>query len=323
MAVTRDDVARHAGVSPGLVSYVVNGGPRNVSPDKTQRILAAIEELGYRPDVVARQMRTGKSHLIGLVLPDVRLPYFAGMTQLLSELSLQAGYQLVVASTNWDLSQEQNQIEALADRRVDGIILMSVNPLQDFEKLVPPKLRLVVIDRPEVTVKSAQAVTQHLFEHGHRQIAIVTQRLDVVATRRRLTGWQRAMDAAELDQRPQFQYQASADRAGGYEAGVRLLSSPTRPTGVYVEFDAQAVGLLRAAHERGVRIPQDLAVVTTDGTELATFAIPSITTVEYPAQDIAVQSLRAVIDDDASGVRVVTNQDFALVRRESCGCQPA
>jgi LacI family transcriptional regulator len=268
-------------------------------------------------------MRTGKSHLIGLVLPDVRLPYFGGMTQLLSELSAQAGYQLLVASTNWDLSQEQSQIEALADRRVDGIILMSVNPLQDFEKLVSSKLRLIVVDRPEVAVKSAQVVTQHLIEHGHREIAVVAQRLDVVATRRRMTGWQQAMDAAELDRPPHFQYQVSADRAGGYEAGIRLLSSPTRPTGVYVEFDAQAVGLLRAAHERGVRVPQDLAVVTTDGTEFATFAIPSLTTVEVPTQAIAAQSLEAVIDGAESGVRVVTNQDFALVRRESCGCQPA
>src|SRR5690349_16315025 len=193
MAATRNDVARRAGVSVAVVSYVVNNGPRPVAPETRQRVLEAIEELGYRPDTVARQLRTGRSNVVGVVLPDLSLPHFGELTHVLSELAAERSQQLIIASTDWDATAERQQLEFLAGRRVDGVVLMSVEPSQDFQWLVDLGTKVVVIDRPEAAVNGARAATSHLVEHGHRRIGFVGGALGVVAGRLRREGWSTAL----------------------------------------------------------------------------------------------------------------------------------
>lgn len=320
MTVTRADVARRAGVSPALVSYVLNGGPRPVSHEKRTRILAAINELGYRPDVVARQMRTGRSELVGLIVPDLRMPYFAEFTHVISECATKAGYQLVVGSSGWDLRSERVQIDGFAMRRVDGLILMSVDPTQVFEDIVPSSVRLLVIDRPEAAFRGAHLATQHLIEHGHTSIGHIGGPGDVVAAGRRSAGWRQAMIDADLVTPPEYQVKTTYDREGGYTAGKALLGLQVAPTAIFVDADTQASGLLRAAFELGVRVPGDLAVATADGTELTRYSVPSLTTVVYPVRELAAEALASVLHPDALPVRRLTNADYQLIRRESCAC---
>ena len=323
MSPTRDDVARRAGVSVAVVSYVVNDGPRPVATATRERVLRAIEELGYRPDGVARQLRTGKGNSFGLVVPDLSLPHFGEMTQLLTRLAAQQGYQLLVASTEWDIKVERTQLGLMADRRVDGVILMSVDPRQDMGWLGSLRVPVVIVDRPTAAIKSGEAAVEHLIWHGHRRIGFVTGSLGLVAIQRRQAGWERAMQVAGLTLAPDHVFPVEISRAGGYLAAEKLLSQGDPPTGVCIDSDAQAVGFLRAAKDLGIDVPSGLALVSCEGTTMARFAIPSITTVEVPREDIAAEALNALIEDRAEWLRFVANEGFHLVRRESCGCVPS
>jgi LacI family transcriptional regulator len=323
MAATRDDVARRAGVSVAVVSYVVNNGPRPVAADTRRRVLEAIEELGYRPDSVARSLRTGRSNAIGVVLPDLSLPHFGEMTQVLSELAAERGQQLVIGSTGWDSRIERKELEFLADRRVDGILLMSVDPLSDFDWLVALRASVVIIDRPEAAVQGAATATGHLLEHGRRRIGFVGGQAGFVANERRREGWSAALATRGLDLVDELIVTAHMSQAGGYEAARRLLLRPDPPTGVYVDSDAQAVGFLRAAADLGVSVPDVVAVVSGEGTAMAEYAVPSLTTLEIPRRRIALEALDTLAEGREPGLRRVSNSEFHLVQRQSCGCHPS
>jgi LacI family transcriptional regulator len=320
MAATRDDVARRAGVSVAVVSYVVNNGPRPVATETRRRVLDAIEELGYRPDAVARHLRTGKSGAIGVVLPDLGLPHFGEMTQVLSELAAERGQQMIIGSTGWDSSAERRQLEFLAAHRVVGILLMSVEPLDDFEWLATLGSSVVIIDRPEATIRGAETATGHLVEHGRNRIGFVGGPAKLLANKRRREGWAAALATHGLDIADELMVAADISQAGGYEAAQQLLLSPRPPTGVYIDSDAQAVGFLRAAADLGVSVPEDVAVVSGEGTSLAAYSVPSLTTVEIPRREIACEALDALAEESNTHVRRVSNSDFRLVPRQSCGC---
>ncbi|HKU11899.1 MAG TPA: LacI family DNA-binding transcriptional regulator [Sinomonas sp.] len=322
MAVTRNDVARRAGVSPGLVSYVLNGGPRPVSADARARIEAAMEELGYRRDGVARFLRTGKTNSLGLVLPDIALPYFAEITKELNARAFDAGFQLLIATTEFDVQRERDQLESLAERRVDGIILMSVEPEQDFSSLEQLGTRVAVIDRPEFAVNSARAETAHLIEHGHTRIGFIGGGGLARVSNRRQLGWSRALESAGLEHREAWIVSAELTRAGGQSAALHLLASKEpeeRPSALLVESDAQACGVLRAARDLGLDVPGDLAVVTSEGTDLAAFTVPSLTSIAQPVRTIARDAVNAVLGEGPERVLRINNLDFELVLRESCG----
>lgn len=317
-------MARRAGVSVAVVSYVVNNGPRPVAPQTRQRVLDAIGELGYRPDTVARQLRTGRSGVIGVVLPDVSLPHFGELTQILSLRAGDQGQQLIIASTGWDQVAERQQLEFLAGRRVDGVILMSVDPLQDFRWLLELGTRVVVIDRPQAAIQGALAATHHLVEHGHERIGFIGGEARLVSNRRRREGWTSALVGDGLNAVPELMVAAPITREGGYEAARGLLTQTAPPTALYVDSDAQAVGVLRAASDLGLRVPEDLAIVSGEGTDTASFAVPRLTSIEIPRDEIAREALAGLADDEGTGddVHWVSNNDFVLVPRESCGSHP-
>ncbi|GAB2883819.1 LacI family DNA-binding transcriptional regulator [Streptomyces mayteni] len=321
MAVTRDDVARAAGVSPAVVSYVINNGPRPVSAAARERVLAAIAELGYQRDAMARYLRTRKTHSLGLVVPDLGQPYFGAITQHLSELSFDSGHQLLVATTSWRPERERAQLASLAERRVDGVILMSTDPLQDFAPLQVLGIPIVVVDRPEVAVQGARVATAHLIEHGHQRVGLIGADEAHVAGRRQREGWAGALREHGLEPRPEDVWSARAARAAGHAAAIELLDRPDRPTAVFATTDSLAVGVLRAARDRGVVVPDDLAVVSGEGTDLTGFAVPRLTAVEQPVAAIAREALSAALDADPGTVSRLDHHEFDLVCRESCGCR--
>lgn len=318
MAVTRNDVARRAGVSPGLVSYVLNGGPRPVSEAARSRIEAAIEELGYRRDAVARYLKTGKTNSLGLVLPDLSLPYFGELTKAIDACAYELGYQLLIATTEFDTDREELQLDSLAQRRVDGIILMSVNPNSDFVALEQLGSPVVVIDRPEFALQSARAATLHLIEDGHVNIGYLGSE-PLAVSRRRPQGWAAALADSGLARNEAWVASAPLTRKGGYDAGLRLLRQDRRPTALLIESDAQASGLVRAAKDLGLDIPNDLALVTSEGTDLAKYSVPTLTSILQPTQEIARDAVASLLATNDAPVRRLNNASFDLALRESCG----
>jgi len=332
MAVTRKDVASLAGVSPALVSYVINGGPRAVSDDARRRIVQAIEALSYRPDGLARSLRTRTTQTLALIVPDAANPFFAELARSIEDEAFGHGYAVLVCNSADDRAREQVYLSNLADRRIDGLIFISTSTAsdQDLVELTRLGIPVVAVDRtpddsPISTVRvdnveAAYIGTTHLIEHGHTRVGLIAGPDGGVA-HDRLTGWKAAL--AEHALPDGVVVAAPFTHAGGQQAGIAMFSETEFPTAVVVSSDAQAIGLLHALDAVGLRTPNDVAMVSIDGTEAAAFTVPPLTSVSQPLHEMARlavgQLLRERVDASALAHAEVRTQ---LVRRRSCGCPP-
>lgn len=323
MAVTRKDVAERAGLSTAVVSYVLNDGPRAVSAAARAKVLAAVDELGYRPDGVARMLAGGRSRSVGLVVPDVSMPYFGAAAQEISREATRRGYQLMVATTDWDLDTEARQVEAIAERRVEAVLLMSVDPSEAEERWAALGTPVVVVDRPGLAVDGSAAVTRHLLEHGHRRVGFIGGPAELTISARREQGWRRALREAGLRPAGSRIVRGPVTERGGHAAVDALLAAPARCTALFAETDVQAVGALRRLRERGLQVPEDVAVATLDSTELAEFSVPPVTAVVQPHRNLGPSSLDVALAPGSAGVLRLDVTGFTLAARASCGCAPA
>jgi LacI family transcriptional regulator len=329
--VTRADVARYAGVSTAVVSYVMNGGPRKVAPETAARVEEAIARLDYRPNVHAQALRRGTAEMIGLVLSDPTNPFFVEFVAAITEAAFEYGRAVVIASARARPDSEQSLINDLVRRQVDGLIVASVFGRPHFTlRLSSRSTHIVFIDAPAAIpghaslgtdgVGGAALAVQHLVQvHDHKAVGLVVGGLDSPSADPREQGWQRALREAGLPDGPVARVDWS--REGGYQGGQRLLNSSGPPTAIFASSDLQAVGLLRAAHERGLRVPEDLAVIGFDGTKESEFSWPPLTVVAQPVQEMAKAAVQLVLDEQ----RPEGYQQFVgeLVVRQSCGCAPS
>ncbi|WP_194396258.1 LacI family DNA-binding transcriptional regulator [Microbacterium atlanticum] len=325
MAVTRNDVARAAGVSAAVVSYVLNDGPRPVSDASRRRVLEAVESLGYRPDGLARSLRMGRTNTLGLVLPDASNPFFAELARSIEDAAYTRGYAVMVCNSADDIERERTYIASLAGRRIDGLILVSATADQDLTDLTDLAIPVVALDRspdeaPISTIRAdnergAYVGTQHLIEHGHRVIAFVGGP-DAGVSDARQDGWRRALDEAQLD--PSVAERAAFSFAGGFSAARAVAAQTPAPTAVLVSSDIQALGLLRGLDREGIAVPGDVAVVAIDGTTAGAFAVPPLSSIAQPITEMGAQAVAHLIESPAEVIhRALENM---LVVRRSCGC---
>ncbi len=318
MVVTRNDVARAAGVSSAVVSYVLNDGPRPVSPATRERVLAAIDALGYRRNTVARSMRTRKTYSIGFVLPEITLSYFSAMTQRLSEIAHARGLSLIVATSNGRIDREREHLIELAGRQVDGIILMSVDPARDLRWTGDLGTPVLLVDRPQVAIDGTAAAVQHLVDRGRRRLGRLSGPADDILTRRRDAGWERALLANDIADGPSRVLRAEMTEAAGYAAARILLTGASLADGVVIDFAPHATGFLRAAADLGIAIPEAVAVVATEFGRGAEFTVPRLTSVDSPLSEIAERAVDAIAAASADDrLLAIHGTDFTLTARES------
>ena len=336
--VTRDDVARLAGTSTAVVSYVINNGPRPVAPATRERVLAAIKQLGYRPDRVAQAMASRRTDLIGLIVPDARQPFFAEMAHAVERAAAERGKMVLVGNSDYLDEREVHYLRAFLGMRVSGLILISQGPSEHAAVEIEAwDARVVLLHRrPEAIddvgvvtddVGGAQLAVRHLLEHGHPYVACIggTEITPAVGdpVTDHVEGWRRAMRAAGLDIEGRL-FQAPYNRYDAYRIGMRLLSAPDRPPAVFCATDDQAIGLLRAARELRIDVPGELAVAGFDDVKEAALTDPPLTTVASDRGAMSRAAVDLVLDDAVrvAGSRRERLRQFPsrLVTRRSCGC---
>ena len=329
-AVTRADVARYAGVSTAVVSYVINNGPRPVAPETAARVRRAIELLEYRPNVSAQALRRGTTEMIGLILSDPSNPFFSEFAAAIGAEAFRSGHALMIATTGASPDMESRLLEDLARRQVDGLIVASIFGRPDLmvgraNRNIPT----VWIDAPGPVPGYATVGTDgrgaavlgvgHLVgEHHHRHVGLLVGPSDSLHPDPREQGWREALRAAGREDGPVARVDWS--REGGYAGGRQLLTMRDRPTAIFASSDLLAVGLLRAAHELDLRVPEDLAVIGFDGTKESEYCWPPLTVVAQPVQQMAEAAVRLVLAPNHDRV----HHAFAprLLIRRSCGCPP-
>lgn len=322
--VTRDDVARRAGVSVAVVSYVLNDGPRRVAPETAERVRRAVAELGYRPSRLAAALRSGRSRTLGLITPDTTHPYLALLTKAVEDAAFARDYLLLVGNSGRRPQRERHYLSAFADLKVDGVLLMSSVGATVADALDGADLPVVLLDRPSAgghsavladNAAGAELATGHLLGHGRRAAACLTGPEGSVNAAERRAGYERALAHAGIAPGPVRH--GPFTRAFGYQAGHELLRGPDRPDAVFVASDQQAVGLLSAAYERGVTVPDDLAVAAFDDVPEAAYTVPPLTTVTAPIDGLAEEAIGLVL---GGGRGRTVRLPVTLHRRRSCGC---
>ena len=330
--VTRDDVARLAGVSTAVVSYVVNGGPRPVSETTAVRVRDAIERLGYRPNTTARALAVGSTKTIGLVVPDSTNPFFAEYAWEIQRAATDLGYAVLITNTGFDPAVEARSVLDLCDRQIDGLLLARASGLHQVGELAGRGRRMpvVLLDAasplhgyttigPDGGAGTSRVIDHLMDVHGHASVALVVGESADPSIDRRERAWAEAH--ARAGRRLGVVERTPFSRQGGYEAGLRLLQRADRPTAVFASSDSQAVGLLHAAHELGVSVPEEIAVGSFDDSEEARFCWPPLTTAQQPVRAMAQAAITTVLSGGAEPEHLVF--DMPLVVRRSCGCPPA
>jgi LacI family transcriptional regulator len=327
--VTRNDVARYAGVSSAVVSYVVNGGPKKVAPATEARVQNAIRVLGYRPNAAARALKLGSTETIGLVIPDNSNSFFSLLAHAVEDAAAELGYALLLTNSDGNLAKERRNIRNLAARQVDGVLLSSVLMEPDLAELESADIRAVLLnhsaDAPGFNsvgvdlVAGAKSAVEHLIGHGHTNIALAMGTNTGNFLDGREQGWLRALTEAGLPEGPIAR--SPFTREGGYIAGQRLLASADKPTAIFASSDLQAVGILRALHEAGVSVPDDIALASFDGSAEAEYSWPPLTTVKQPAKAMAEAAVSALIGAQRNRESEHLIFPPELQVRRSCGCK--
>ena len=332
MSVTLREVAQRAGVSTRTVSNVVNDF-RHVAPDTRAKVQAALDELNYRPNLLARSLRQGRTGIVTVLLPELRSPYFGELAHELVDRAREIGFTVMIDETGGDEARERALLDVAAQGGwVDGVLLSSVSLRGDELAAVVPAIPVVLLgERTAGTaldhvaidnVAAADEAVSHLIDSGRRRIVALGGRntkADTTSTLR-LKGYRRAMRRAGLGARhvstKGFQRVQAAD------AVERLLDGSNgagSPDAVFCFSDELAVGVLRALASRGLRVPADLAVVGFDDVEDCLFTTPSLTSVRPDKKRLAAVALELLIAriDGGSGPARDVRVDHELVVRES------
>ena len=290
------DVAARAGVSVTTVSHTLNG-TRFVSEQAKAKVHEAAHALGYVPSEVARGLKHNTTRTLGMLVPNNSNPYFAEIIRGVEHHSYAAGYSLLLCNSNDDPQQQADHLRVLAERRVDGIVLVASGH-DDAIVAVCKDLRLplVLVDREIETIAAdlievdhaagGELATAHLLGLGHQRVACIVGPSDLRPSHQREAGWRRALAKAGIEPRADECVRGDFGPESGAAAMRRLLHSPQRPTAVFVCNDMMAIGALHAAHEAGIGVPEQMSLVGFDDIELAAHTSPPLTTVAQPKEAI-------------------------------------
>jgi DNA-binding LacI/PurR family transcriptional regulator len=321
--VTIHQVAQAAGVSPSTVSNLLNGRVDRMLPATRARVEQAITKLGYRPNRAARLLRTGRTQVIGLVVPSVGNPFWGELARHLEAAALADGYHVLLCNSERDPARERGYIEELFADGIRGVVLCSSLPsLEHVTSFMDRGLKLVAFDRTaqaddpaslvSISVDNAvgtELATRHLLELGHRKLAFVSGSVRSVNRQERFRGFQAALRGYGLTPDDAIVWSGAAEHGFGDEdsaelgraAARDLARAADRPTGIVAINDMCALGVCRGIRDAGLDVPADVSVVGFDDILLADLYQPPLTTVRQPLREMATATfdeLRVRIEQD-------------------------
>lgn len=304
MSISIKDVAKLANVSYSTVSRALTNSSR-VKPETRDRIQRLAREMGYTPSAAARSLVTQRTMTIGIVATTMTDMFQAEVIQAIEHAALSHEYSVILAQSGFGSERELAEIQALRERRVDGIILISVRVGGVYAAILQgTNIPLVFINSCQtdygrsVRVDSLQGgreAVNHLLNLGHRRIAYITGPEEDWDNLARQEGYRDALGARGIPVDPALIVQGDCRPGGGIRAMQQLLSLPEPPTGVFCYNDATALGGLRFLYSVGMRVPEDLSIIGFDNTDLSTYFEPPLTTIAQPTQELGQKAVEVVL----------------------------
>jgi LacI family transcriptional regulator len=330
---TIKDVAQRAGVSPTTVSYVINN-TRFVNPDTAARVRAAITELDYHPDFIARSLRARRTLTVGMVVSDITNPFYADVVRGAEDVFSHNDYSLILCNTDESPENELCNLQMLCSKKVDGLLIVASGENADFlyetnrtglpvvlvdRRLPGNRLDTVIVDDEQ----GAYHAVHHLLEHGHRRIGMITPRPGLSTSIDRIHGYTRALHDFDLTPDLIHMVDGNSTIEGGAAAAHHLLDLQPAPTAIFASNNLMAIGLYLAVKQRSLNCPKDVAIAGFD--DMAWFSVfnPGMTTVYQPSYELgkrAAELLCQRICGERTNGPSLIELPSRLVIRESCGC---
>lgn len=326
-------VAALAKVSIATVSRTINGSPA-VSERLSKRVWQAIEQLNYFPNTHARSLVSGRSRLFGIIVENITNPFFPELIQSFEEIAVAHGYEILVSSSNSDPAILTTCVRRMLERKVEGVAVLTFGEeepvldqlnthnvpmvLAEF-RLADPKSSTILLDY----TTGMRAAVDHLAELGHRKIGFLAGPHTIHSAITRENDFRTAMQGAELTVEPHWIIECDHTLRGGVAGLERLWALRSRPTAVLCSNDMTAIGVLRAAYMRGLRVPQDVSVVGLDDIDFAEFTLPPLTTIRLSRVDVARAAFDALRQQAEAAPGAKIQREFlvstSLVVRGSTG----
>jgi len=323
------DIARAAGVAPMTASRAINASGY-VSEDARDRVLKAARTLNYRPNILARSLKRQRSHVIGIMLPDIANPFSAELVNGIQPVFQKAGYSMFLSTAGRSVDQERAGLHAFVDHRVDGLLIATRGTQLGDEAIVEitkQGVPVVTVGRPiadsgvdRVTAdhwRGAYDVVTHLIALGHKRIGFIGVSPQDGPNLRRYQGYVDALREHGITMREELvvgpaEGPGYASEEDGYEGMERLVRLAKRPTAVFARNDYAAMGALRAAQDLGLEVPRDMAVAGFDNLPLARYTTPPLTTVDQPITEQGKRAAEFLIDRIEKRVKDQARRDVTL-----------
>jgi len=304
--VTIREVATRAGVSVSTVSRVLNGkDAHHMRPETKARVLRAIEELEYIPVKAARSLRRQRTQVIGVLLPDVSNPFFSLLARGVESVAFERGYSILICDSNHSVEKESRYLDILLAESVEGIVFVPVGQpdMKRIERLLRKGVRIVVADRRVEGLPAVEAdnrggsreLAEYVLSLGYRKIAYIAGPKEVSTSQDRLLGFQEAMEEAGL--KPVMVRHGNFTYESGYELAKAILETE-KVEAIMCGNDLMAIGAIRAAEDKGLRVPEDLGVTGFDHVPWSELMRPKLTTVEIPAYNMGQAAIRQFLKGD-------------------------
>lgn len=328
---TMKDIAKLAGVSTSTVSHVINK-TRFVSEEISERVNNAAKELNYyAPSALARSLKVNRTKTIGMLVTTSTNPFFGEVVKGVERSCYQKGYSLILCNTEGDNERMRESINTLLQKRVDGLILMCSSlegeRIDVFERY--PDIPVVVMDWGPMlftsdkiqdnSLRGGYLAAKYLIDCGHKEVGCITGPLIKHQAQMRYEGYKRAMLEAELEFNANWIVESDFECEGGYQAFKKMVERGPLPSSIFVSNDMMAMGVINAANELGIQIPEQLSIIGYDDIHIAKFMSPSLTTIHQPKYRLgqaAVETLICKLDEKSDEAQVVQLEP-TLVERNS------
>ncbi|ELY5210859.1 substrate-binding domain-containing protein [Vibrio cholerae] len=325
---TMKDIARLAGVSTSTVSHVINKS-RFVSDEIVERVNNAAQQLNYAPSALARSLKMNRTKTIGMLVTTSTNPFFGEVVKGVERSCYHQGYNLILCNTEGDNQRMKASINTLLQKRVDGLLLMCSTlegeRLDVFDRY--PDIPIVVMDWGPIlfasdkiqdnSLQGGYMAAKHLIECGHKEIGCITGPLIRHQAQMRYEGYKRALAEAGIAINPDWIVESDFECEGGYQAFEKLYQRGKLPSALFVSNDMMAMGVIQAASQRGLRVPDDLSLIGYDDVHIAKFMTPALTTIHQPKYRLgkaAVDTLLYRLENPDTTAQVVQLEPTLVAR---------